>query len=141
MWKKIVLSAMLLFTVGTAVELSAQESATPVIVDQIIRKLGRGISNTAFGALEFPVIWYQVNFEEGGLAACTYGILRGVVGVVIREVVGVVEIITFPIPFPGCSSMPESPAWGYGPILQPEWVITPAQDKYNFIYPNQDTLP
>ena len=141
MWKKLFLSAMLLFMVGTTVELSAQESATPTIVDQIVRKLGRGISNVAFGGLEFPVNWYQVNFEEGGLAACTYGIIRGVVAVVIREVVGVVEIITFPIPLPGCSDVPDCPAWGYGPILQPEWIVTPAQNKYNFIYPNQDTLP
>ncbi len=142
MLKKILLSAMLLFAVGTSFELPAQEpSEPPRIVDQIVRKLGRGISNVAFGALEFPVTWYSVNFEEGGLAACTYGILLGVVKVVIREVVGVVEIVTFPVPLPGCSELPDCPAAGYGPILQPEWIVTPAQNKYNFIYPNQDTLP
>ena len=142
MWKKMLLCAMLLFAVGSSVELYAQqESATPPIVDQIVRKLGRGITNVAFGALEFPVTWYRVNFEEGGLAACTYGILLGVVNVVIREVVGVVEIVTFPAPLPGCSDIPDCPAWGYGPILQPEWVVSPSQNKYNFIYPNQDTLP
>ncbi|MBQ9338190.1 MAG: exosortase system-associated protein, TIGR04073 family [Lentisphaeria bacterium] len=140
MWKKMLLVAMLFVAVGS-VELSAQETATPTIVDQIVRKLGRGISNVAFGGLEFPLHWYQVNFEEGGLAASTYGILRGVVGVIVREVVGVVEIVTFPVPLPGCSDVPDSPAWGYGPILQPEWIVTPAQNKYNFIYPNQDTLP
>ncbi len=142
MLKKILLSAMLLFAVGTSFDLPAQEpSEPPRIVDQIVRKLGRGISNVAFGALEFPVTWYGVNFEEGGLAACTYGILIGVVKVVIREVVGVVEIVTFPFPLPGCSDLPDCPAAGYGPILQPEWIVTPAQNKYNFIYPNQETLP
>ena len=60
---------------------------------------------------------------------------------IVREVVGIVEIVTFPIPLPGCSDVPDSPAWGYGPILQPEWIVTPAQNKYEFIYPNQDTLP
>ena len=99
------------------------------------------LRNIAFGALQFPVTWYRVNFEEGGLAACTYGILLGVSEVLIREVVGVVEIVTFPVPLPGCSDVPDSPAAGYGPILQPEWVVSPAQNKYNFIYPNQDTLP
>ena len=79
MWKKMLLVAMLFVAVGSF-ELSAQESATPPIVDQIVRKLGRGISNVAFGGLEFPLHWYQVNFEEGGLAATTYGILRGIVG-------------------------------------------------------------
>ena len=140
MCKKMLLVAMLFVAVGSF-ELSAQESATPPIVDQIVRKLGRGISNVAFGGLEFPLHWYQGNFEDGGLAASTYGILRGVVGVIVREVVGIVEIVTFPVPLPGCSDVPDSPAWGYGPILQPEWIVTPAQNKYEFIYPNQDTLP
>ena len=140
MWKKMLLVAMLFVAVGSF-ELSAQESATPTVVDQIARKLGRGISNVAFGGLEFPLHWYHVNYEEGGLAACTYGILRGVIGVIVREVVGIVEIVTFPVPLPGCSDVPDSPAWGYGPILYPEWIVTPAQNKYNFIYPNQDTLP
>ena len=142
MLKKMILCAMLFFAAASSVEIYAQEATEPpTIVDQIVRKLGRGISNVAFGALEFPVQWYQVNFEEGGLAACTYGILRGVVFVVIREVVGIVEIVTFPVPLPGCSDVPGAPAAGYGPILQPEWIVTPAQNKYNFIYPTFDTLP
>ena len=141
MLKKMILCAMLLFAVGSTFELSAQENITPSIVDQIVRKLGRGISNVAFGALEFPIVWHQVNFEEGGLAACTYGILRGVVAVLVREGVGIVEIVTFPFPLPGCSDMPNSPASGYGPIVEPEWIVTPAQNKYNFIYQNFDTLP
>jgi len=143
MWKKIFLCGMLLFAVGTTMDLPAQEPdpATPTVVDRVLRKLGRGITNVAFGALQFPVTWYRVNFEEGGLAACTYGILLGVSEVLIREVVGVVEIVTFPVPLPGCSDVPDSPEAGYGPILQPEWVVSPSQNKYNFIYPNQDTLP
>lgn len=141
MWKKLILCAMVFFAVGSTVELSAEESITPPIVDQIARKLGRGISNVAFGGLEFPITWYQVNFEEGGLAACTYGILKGVIRVVVREVVGIVEVVTFPVPLPGCSDLPNCPAWGYGPIMEPEWIVTPAQNKYNFIYQNFDTLP
>ena len=156
MLKKIFLCAMLLVAAGTSFELAAQGSdhfyttsstindqgaTTPLIIDQIARKLGRGISNVAFGALEFPIQWYQVNFEEGGLAACTYGILRGIIAVVVREVVGVVEIVTFPFPLPGCSELPDCPKWGYGPIIQPEWILTPAQNKYNFVYPNTETLP
>lgn len=156
MLKKVFLCAMLLFAAATSFELAAQDSdhfyttsrtssdtgaATPALVDQIARKLGRGISNVAFGAVEFPLNWYQVNFEEGGFAACTYGILRGVIAVVIREVVGVVEIVTFPFPLPGCSELPDCPKAGYGPILQPEWILTPGQDKYNFVYPNTETLP
>ena len=134
MLKKMILCAMLLFAVGSTFELSAQENITPSIVDQIVRKLGRGISNVAFGALEFPIVWHQVNFEEGGLAACTYGILRGVVAVVVRECVGVVEIVTFPFPLPGCPSEDDGFGWGYGPIMRPAWVIDADHDWWNFVY-------
>ncbi|OQA84297.1 MAG: hypothetical protein BWY31_02452 [Lentisphaerae bacterium ADurb.Bin242] len=140
-WKKLILAAFLFATIGISIQAYAQEDATPMLADNIIRKLGRGISNVAFGAIEFPVKWYQVNFEEGGLAACTYGILSGVVVVIRRELVGVVEIATFLVPLPGCTDIPNSPAWGYGPILEPEWIVTPAQNKYNFIYPNMQTMP
>ena len=140
-WKKLILAAVMFAMVGISVQVYAQDDATPSFADKIIRKLGRGISNVAFGAIEFPVRWYQVNFEEGGLAACTYGILSGVLAVVRREAVGVAEIITFPTPLPGCTDIPNSPAWGYGPLLEPEWIVTPAQNKYNFIYPNMQTMP
>lgn len=140
-WKKLILAAFLFASIGISIQAYAQEDATPMLADNIIRKLGRGISNVAFGAIEFPVKWYQVNFEEGGLAACTYGILSGVVVVIRRELVGVVEIATFLVPLPGCTDIPNSPAWGYGPILEPEWIVTPAQNKYNFIYPNMQTMP
>lgn len=141
MWKKIILSVMLLFAVGFTVELQAQDPVERSTGDLIIRKLGRGISNAAFGIVQFPVTWYRVNYEEGGFAACTYGILRAVYDVLAREVVGVVEIVTFLTPLPGCTDIPDSPAWGYGPILQPEWILTPATDKYNFVYPHWETMP
>jgi len=140
-WKKLIIAAFLFATIGITVQTYAQDDATPMLTDKIIRKLGRGVSDVAFGAIEFPVRWYQVNFEEGGLAACTYGILSGIVATVRREVVGVVEIVTFPVPLPGCTDIPNSPAWGYGPILEPEWILTPAQNRYNFIYPNMQTMP
>ena len=139
--KKLFLAAAFFMAVGTATQAFAQEQEEYPVWDSIIRKLGRGVSNVAFGVVEFPVQWYQTNFEEGGFAACTYGILKGVSYVVIREVVGVVEIATFFAPLPGCSTeLPDSPAWGYGPILEPEWIITPAQNKYNFVYPHTRTM-
>ncbi len=140
-WKKLIIAAFLFATIGITIQTYAQEDATPMLADKIIRKLGRGISNVAFGGIEFPVRWYQVNFDEGGLAACTYGILSGVVAVIRREAVGIVEIVTFPVPLPGCTDVPNSPAWGYGPILEPEWILTPAQNRYNFIYPDMQTMP
>ena len=62
MWKKMLLVAMLFIAVGSF-ELSAQESATPTVVDQIVRKLGRGISNVAFG------VWTPGLFTVPGAGA------------------------------------------------------------------------
>ena len=42
------------------------------------RKLGRGITNVALGALEIPMRIYDVNEEDGGFAAVTYGVLKGI---------------------------------------------------------------
>ncbi|MBP5183253.1 MAG: exosortase system-associated protein, TIGR04073 family [Lentisphaeria bacterium] len=135
----LILSLMVAVGVSSAYAYSDEYERYPVW-DRIIRKLGRGISNAAFGVCEFPIKWLEVNREEGGFAAITYGTFRALGYFVIREVVGVVEIVTFPVPLPGCSSVPDSPEWGYAPIIRPEWVITPAQDKYGFVYPELDTL-
>ena len=108
--------------------------------EKITRKLGRGIVNVGFGALEIPLKMYEVNFEEGGLAACTYGVLFGVYNFVKREIVGVIDIATFPIPLPGCMPDEREAGWGYGPIMRPEWIITPEKNVYNVVYPNSATL-
>ena len=139
--EKLILAAVMFAMVGISVQVYAQDDATPSFADKIIRKLGRGISNVAFGAIEFPVRWYQVNFEEGGLAACTYGILSGVLAVVRREAVGVGRNHHLPHPPPRLYGYTEQSRMGYGPLLEPEWIVTPAQNKYNFIYPNMQTMP
>ena len=100
-----------------------------------IRKLGRGIANAGFGALEIPIVAYDVNQEEGGIAACTYGVLKGVALCVAREVVGIVDIVTFLIPLPGATGDPHiTGEWGYGPLMYPEFVVDEDHDIYNIVY-------
>lgn len=99
-----------------------------------IEKLGRGIANCAFGPLELPMKWYDTTFEYGGIAGLTYGTLKGVAYVVAREVVGIVEIITFPFPLPGCPRERDGYGWGYGPIMRPAWVVDVDHDWWNFVY-------
>ena len=101
-----------------------------------IRKLSRGIVNVAFGALEVPMNMVDTNEEEGGIAAVVYGTLKGVTMCVAREFVGVLEIVTFLMPLPGTTSDPHESGWGYGPIIRPEWVVSPGRDWSNFIYPD-----
>ena len=128
-WKTILLAAVTLCVVGTTTNLAAaeDESAFSTALQGITRKLGRGVTNVAFGALELPLKMYEVNFEEGGF-------------VVEREIVGVVDIATFLVPLPGCRQDPNEAGWGYGPIMRPEWIITPDKNYYNFVYPSSATM-
>ena len=142
-WKKITIAAAVLCIFGTAVPVMAQDpdsSVTDNVAMQITKKLGRGITNTAFGVLELPLKINEVNFEEGGLAACTYGVFYGLYFFIKREIIGVVEIATFFVPLPGCKPDPYEVGWGYGPIMRPEWIITPETNYYNIVYPSSKTI-
>lgn len=62
------------------------------------RKLGRGISNVAYGVTEIPHTIAQVNDRDGNAAAGGYGVVRGVGRAFMRFHVGLFEIFTFPFP-------------------------------------------
>ena len=78
------------------------------------RKLGRGLANTLFGISEIPETIYSVNRDYGGGAAITWGVVKGVGRFVGRELTGIYEIVTFPIPLP----------LHYDPIMQPEFPLS-----------------
>jgi putative exosortase-associated protein (TIGR04073 family) len=100
----------------------------------IARKLGRGIANLGLGALEVPMKIYDVNEEEGGFAAVTYGVLKGVCYFIAREVIGLVEVLTFPVPLPGATVDTHEEGWGYGPLMKPEFVLDKEHDFYNVVF-------
>ena len=62
------------------------------------RKLGRGIGNFLYASSELPVSVCKINKEEGNAAAASYGIVRGLGRSTARHAVGLLEILTFPIP-------------------------------------------
>jgi len=101
-----------------------------------IRKLSRGITNLAFGALEIPMKMGDINEDQNGIASVTYGVLKGVCYFIAREVVGIVEVVTFLIPFPGATGSPNEYGWGYGPLMRPEWVVDEEHDLFNIVYPD-----
>lgn len=76
-------------------------------INKALRQLGRGANNVLTGALEIPANILQVKEEDGDLAGLTYGTLRGTYRCIVREVVGVFEIVTFPV--------------GFKPIVEPEF--------------------
>jgi len=81
-----------------------------------IRKLGRGLANTVGGVLEIPLSIREVGFEKGPVAGLTLGLLIGAGAAITRTLVGVIELLTFPLP---------TGAHGYEPILLPEFILEP----------------
>ncbi len=79
-----------------------------------IRKLGRGVANAVFGCVELIAQPLMEDERAGMIAAFTTGIGRGVAYAVGRTLVGVFEVVTFPIPNPSVG--------GYRPLIEPEFV-------------------
>ena len=88
-------------------------STASCLADDAVRKLGRGLANTLFGIAEIPIQVHHTLETEGSGAAATYGVLKGVGRFLMREGVGIYEILTFPIPYPRY----------YEPILEPEFLL------------------
>lgn len=80
---------------------------TAAYCDNPIKKLGRGICNMLTFPLEMYLQPSRVNTSDGPMAGITYGVLQGIAMTGLRALVGVYEVVTFPIPFPK----------DYGPIL------------------------
>jgi len=87
----------------------------------MLRKLGRGTANVVTSAFEIPKSIQEKFYSNGPVAAGTYGLLDGVYKFLVRTVVGVYEIATFPIPFPA----------DYAPIVEPEFLFSP-DEPYSF---------
>lgn len=64
------------------------------------RKLGRGVANLFLGVTEIPRSMIEVGRFHGQVAGATWGLAEGLCKTVARMAVGVVEIVTFPVPFP-----------------------------------------
>ena len=143
---KMLLAALMLMGVFAVSSLQGQQlSAAPenekgAIILKPLEKLGRGISNVAFGAFEIPKQMHYVNNRAGGIAGLTYGTLRGLAFFVARVGVGLLEIVTFPVPLPDCPETPEGFGPGYGPIMYPAWVISVEDDWWSFVY-DRDSIP
>ena len=79
--------------------------------DTAASKLGRGVAGVTLGILEIPGNIVQETRTNGVLSGMTVGFVVGVGKFVARELVGVYEIVTAPIPIPR----------DYAPVLAPEY--------------------
>lgn len=60
------------------------------------RKLGRALSNLAFGLSELPTSMQLINDRDGNAAAATYGVVKGMTRSLFRFSAGAYELFTFP---------------------------------------------
>lgn len=61
-------------------------------------KIGQGLANTTTGVVEIPKNIINISHDQNVFVGITWGLLRGVIETVNRTTVGVVELITAPIP-------------------------------------------
>ncbi|MEA3489684.1 MAG: exosortase system-associated protein, TIGR04073 family [Candidatus Omnitrophota bacterium] len=98
--------------------------AAPVYANGPIKKLGRGVANVVTCPFELPKGMGDAKEDKGIFAGLTWGIFEGTVNVVKRAVVGVYEIVTFPLPVPG----------DYEPIMEdPEFFLE--KEKHEGAFP------
>ena len=76
-----------------------------------VDKLARGAAGMVAGFLELPGNIIAVNREDGPGAAATIGFAKGLGMIPVREVVGVYEFVTSPVPVPD----------DYRPVVAPEY--------------------
>jgi putative exosortase-associated protein (TIGR04073 family) len=75
------------------------------------RKAGRGLAAMTCGFLELPGNIVKETRERNAAWGFTLGFAKGLGGIVVRELVGVYELLSAPFEAPG----------GYEPIIQPEF--------------------
>ncbi len=105
-----------------------------------MEKLGRGLANVALGPLEIVFKTWDMTQKKGGVAGFFAGPFCGLAYFLAREVVGVIDIVTFPFPLPDCPDTPEGFGSGYGPIMYPAWVIDVEHDWWGFAY-DRNAIP
>lgn len=100
-----------------AVMLIALTVSPPCWADTMWTKLGRGMGNAAFGWLEILHQPINMGKQERWPFAIFGGVPKGIVYAVGRTLVGVYEVVTFPVPLPS----------GYHAMMEPEFIIPRAE--------------
>ena len=94
-------------------EFKSVESSTPQeVTGAMSLKIVRGVSNATLGWWELPKQVYNTFHADGVAMGLTVGPLKGIGMTLVRTLSGVVEVFTFPVPFPGF----------YDPYFEPEFV-------------------
>ncbi|MDD5557459.1 MAG: exosortase system-associated protein, TIGR04073 family [bacterium] len=95
--------------------------AVAAYIDDVSRKLDRGLSNVLGCWLEMPYQTWAAASERGVIAGGASGLGRGIVMLPARLLSGAADIVTFPVPCPGT---------GWDGMIRPEynpWVEVPEE--------------
>jgi len=84
---------------------------TSHVEDTAVDKLTRGLAGMTTGFLELPGNMVAETRDHGAPTGMTIGFAKGLGMIPVRELVGVYEFVTSPVPVPD----------DYEPILQPEY--------------------
>jgi len=116
----------LLRVVALAVALVAPAHADRLGVEDYgpADKLGRGLANMVTGVLALPGSVAE-GAHENGASGAAVGLGKGIARTIARELVGVYEFVTFPLPAPR----------GYRPILDPPYPWEYFQDRHTGLRP------
>ena len=96
--------------VGVALCTAICGVATPAHAQSATDKLGRGLAGMTTGVLELPGN-IKEETEADGARGIPLGVAKGLGMIVARELVGVYEFVSSPLPVPH----------NYRPILEPEY--------------------
>ena len=91
---------------------SPEDTSPQKVVGGMGNKAVRGIANVTTGWLELPKQIYVTANEDGAASAVFVGPLKGIGMTLVRTLVGVAELATFFIPYPGY----------YDPYFEPPFV-------------------
>ncbi|MBN1517115.1 exosortase system-associated protein, TIGR04073 family [Candidatus Sumerlaeota bacterium] len=80
---------------------------------QMAHKFGRGVVNVFTGWVEVPKAIAEDWREKDPFTGFITGFVRGAVWGAARTATGIYEVVTFPVPIPS----------GYGPLIEPEYVL------------------
>jgi putative exosortase-associated protein (TIGR04073 family) len=110
MWRKLFLKFFILFLIISG--LVTIDSGL-VYAGDPVQKLGRGITNVATGWVEIPKEIGRSVEKSGDFAGLVVGPFKGIAKAIGRTIVGVYEVVTFPIPLPR----------RYEPVIEPAYVF------------------
>jgi putative exosortase-associated protein (TIGR04073 family) len=88
---------------------------SPCIAQNIVKKASRGVANIFTSFFEIPASIQEKLYDEGIIAAGTYGLFDGIYKCAVRAIAGVYEVATFPLPIPA----------DYAPLVKPEFLFSP----------------